>query len=134
VQAGEGDHVYGELAEIAVKLAGEAEGAGGAAYGGGHKMVEVAIGRSGELEGAEADVVQSFVVEGETLVGVFDKLVDGEGGVVGLHDGVGHLGTVYRVIQMQYNYKGGKYDKFNISKIYKLLYILSTSGLLSRWT
>ena len=56
-------------------------------------MVEVAIGGGGQLQGAEADVVQRLVVDAEVLVGVLDQLVDGEGGVVRLHDGVGHLGT-----------------------------------------
>ena len=56
-------------------------------------MVEVAIGGVRQLQGAEADVVQRLVVDAEGLVGVLDQLVDGEGGVVGLDDGVGHLGT-----------------------------------------
>jgi hypothetical protein len=92
VETGEGDHVHGELAEIAVELAGEAEGAGGAADGGRDEVVKVAVGGGGELQGAEADVVQGLVVEHEALVGVLDKLVHREGGVVGLNDGVGHLG------------------------------------------
>jgi len=33
-----------------------------------------------------------LVVEGEAVVGVFDELVNGEGGVVGLDDRVRHLG------------------------------------------
>ena len=56
-------------------------------------MVEVAIGGVCLLQGAEADVVQRLVVDAEGLVGVLDQLVDGEGGVVRLDDGVGHLGT-----------------------------------------
>ena len=54
-------------------------------------MVEVSVGGVGELEGTEADVVESFVVDAEGLVGVLDKLVDGERGVVGLHNGVRNL-------------------------------------------
>ena len=54
-------------------------------------MVKVAIGGVRLLQGAEADVVQRLVVDAEGLVGVLDQLVDGEGGVVGLHHGVGHL-------------------------------------------
>merc|ERR1711966_419116 len=42
--------------------------------------------------GAEADVVEGLVVHAEALVGVLDELVDGEGGVVRLDYGVGHLG------------------------------------------
>ena len=46
-------------------------------------MVEVTVGGGGELEGAEADVVQGLVVEHHALVGVLDKLVDGEGALYG---------------------------------------------------
>ena len=56
-------------------------------------MVQISVGGGGELEGTEADVVQGLVVDAVGLVGVLDELVDGEGGVVGLDDGVGHLGV-----------------------------------------
>ena len=92
VQPGERHHVHGQLAEVAVQLSGKPERARGSADGGGYEVVEVAIRRGGELEGAEADVVEGLVVEGEALVGVLDQLVHGEGGVVRLDDGVGHLG------------------------------------------
>ena len=39
----------------------------------------------------EADVVKGLVVDTVGLIGVLDQLVDGEGGVVWLHHGVGHL-------------------------------------------
>jgi hypothetical protein len=55
-------------------------------------MVQVTVGGGGDLQGAEADAVKGLVVEGETLVGILDKLVDREGGVVWLHDSVRHLG------------------------------------------
>ena len=92
VQAGEGDHVDGELAEVAVELTGETEAAGCTADGGSNQMVEVTVRGSGELESAEANVVQSLVVEGKALVGVLNELMDGERGVVRLDDGVGYLG------------------------------------------
>ena len=59
-------------------------------------MVEVAVGGGGQLQRAEADVVQSLVVDAERLVGVLDQLVDGQGGVVGFHHCVGHLLKVMR--------------------------------------
>lgn len=92
VEAGEGDHIDRELAEIAVELSREAEGAGGSSDGGGDEVVEVTIGRVGELERAHADVVQGLVVEREALVRVLNELVDGEGCVVRLDDSVGDLG------------------------------------------
>ena len=55
-------------------------------------MVEVSIGRVSQLQGPEADVVQSLVVDAVSFVSVLDQLVDGQSGVVGLHHGVGHLG------------------------------------------
>ena len=92
VEAGEGNHVHGKLAEVAVELSREAEGAGGAANSSRHQVVEVTVGGGGQLEGTEADVVQSLVIEGEALVGILHKLMDGEGSIVGLHDGIRHLG------------------------------------------
>ena len=92
VQAREGDHVDGELAEVAVELAREAQAAGGGRHDGGDEVVQVAEGGRGQLEGAEADVVERLVVDEERLVGVLDKLMHGEDAVVRLDDGVGHLG------------------------------------------
>ena len=51
-------------------------------------MVEVSVGRSGELKGPEADVVEGFVVDDHDGVGGVDEEMDGEGGVVGFDDGV----------------------------------------------
>jgi hypothetical protein len=39
-----------------------------------------------ELQCAETDVIEGLVVEDDGLIGVFDQLVKGEGGVVRLHD------------------------------------------------
>ena len=92
VETGEGDEVHGELAEVGVELAGEAQAAGDARHDGRDEVVEVAERGRGELEGAEADVVQGLVVKHHALVGVLDQLVHGQRGVVGLHHRVGHLG------------------------------------------
>ena len=54
-------------------------------------MVEVSVGRGAELERPEADVVECLVVDAERLVRVLHELVHGQGGVIRLHDGVGHL-------------------------------------------
>ena len=64
VETGEGNHVHSKLAEIAVELTRETQGAGGSADGGRHQVVKITVGRGGELKGAEADIVQSLVVEG----------------------------------------------------------------------
>mmetsp|Transcript_11297 Transcript_11297/g.27580 ORF Transcript_11297/g.27580 Transcript_11297/m.27580 type:complete len:367 (+) Transcript_11297:16-1116(+) len=92
VEAGEGDEVHRQLAEVGVELTGETKAAGDARHDGRDEVVEVAESGGGEFQGAEADVVQRFVVEHHALVGVLDQLVHGQGGVVGLYHGVGHLG------------------------------------------
>jgi len=51
-------------------------------------VVEVTVGGSGQLEGTEADVVQSLVVNAVCLVRVFNQLMDGQRCVVWLHDRV----------------------------------------------
>ena len=48
------------LAQVAVELSRETEGAGGATHGRGDEVVEVAVGGVDELERAEADVVQGL--------------------------------------------------------------------------
>jgi len=56
-------------------------------------VIEVSVGRGGQLQSPETDVVQGLVVNAEGFVGVLDKLVHREGGVVRLHHRVGHLGA-----------------------------------------
>lgn len=109
VQTREWDHVDGELAEIGVELTGETEGGGHTGHDGGDEVVQVTVGGLGELEGTHTDIVESLglsvffmsvfsshvsylVIDTEGLVGVLNKLVDGEGGVVRLNNGVGDLG------------------------------------------
>ena len=55
------------------------------------QMVQVSVCGVGELESAEADVVQSLIVNAERLVSVLNELMHGEGGVVRLHHRVRHL-------------------------------------------
>mmetsp|Transcript_35215 Transcript_35215/g.52280 ORF Transcript_35215/g.52280 Transcript_35215/m.52280 type:complete len:402 (+) Transcript_35215:349-1554(+) len=93
VQSGEGDQVHGDLSEIAVQLSGESQASGHSTHGGADQVVQVTVGGGGQLQGPEADVVQSLVVKQEALVSVLDKLVEGQHGVVGLNDSVGHLGA-----------------------------------------
>ena len=54
-------------------------------HGQGDEVVEVSVGGGGQLQRAEANVIQGFVVDAESLVSVLDKLVDGQGGVVWFH-------------------------------------------------
>jgi hypothetical protein len=91
VETGEGNHVDGELSEVRVELTGETETGRDARHDGRDEVVEVAVGGGRELQGTEADIIKSLVVDTEGLVRVLDELVHREGGVVRLDDGIGDL-------------------------------------------
>jgi hypothetical protein len=55
-------------------------------------MVKITVGGGGELQGAEADLVECLVIDTESLVRVLDELMDGECGIVRLNDGIRNLG------------------------------------------
>ena len=87
----EWDKVHGKLSEIRVELTWESQAAGDTGESGGHQMVEITIGWGGELEGSEADIVKSFVIDAHNLIGVLDELMDGKGGIVWLNNGIRYL-------------------------------------------
>lgn len=74
-----------------VQGTGESQGSGDTAHDDGDQVVQVTESGLVDLQGLHANVVQGFVVDTESLVRVFDKLVDREGGVVRLNNGVGDL-------------------------------------------
>ena len=84
-------HIDSQFTEIGVQLTGESETGGDSGHGGANEVVEVTIGGGGEFEGAETDVVKSFVIDTISLISVLNKLMDGEGSIVGLDNGVRHL-------------------------------------------
>jgi len=92
VESGEGDKVNGELSKIGVKLSGESEAASDTGDGGRHEMVEITVSGGGELEGSEADIVEGLVIDDHNLIGVLNELMDGEGSVVRLNNGIRNLG------------------------------------------
>jgi len=92
METGEGDKVDSELSQVRVELTGESEAAGDTGESGRDEMVKITVGGGGELEGSEADIVKSFVINAHNLIGVLNELMDGEGGVVRLNDGIGNLG------------------------------------------
>jgi len=77
-------HVDSQLAEIRVKLTREPQTSCDTRHDDGNKVIEISICWGGELEGPEADFVQSLVIDTERLVRVLNKLVHGEGGIVRL--------------------------------------------------
>merc|ERR1719352_2054933 len=92
MESWEWDQVNSELSEIRVKLTGESEAAGDTGESSRNEMVKITISGGGELEGSEADIIKGLVINAHNLIGVLDKLMDREGGVIGLNDGVGNLG------------------------------------------
>ena len=84
VQTRERDQVDSELAQIAVELAREPQTAGGAGHRSRDQMVQVAIGGGRELQGPEADVVEGLVVNHHNLIGILNKLMDGQSSIVRL--------------------------------------------------
>lgn len=108
VKTREGNHVDGKFSQVRVELTRETQASGDTRHDCRDKVVQVAIGRVGQLEGTHADVVESLymlgfalrspipssylIVNAEGLIRVLDQLVDGESGVVWLNDGVGNLG------------------------------------------
>jgi hypothetical protein len=91
VETWEWDHVDSEFTEIGVKLTRESEACGDTGHGGGDEVVKVTVRWGGKFKSSEADIVESFVINGVGFVSVFDELVDGESGVVWFDDGVRHF-------------------------------------------
>ena len=72
----EWDQVHSELSEVGVELTWESEAAGNTGESGRDQVVKITIGWGGELEGSEADIVKSFVINAHNLIGILDKLMD----------------------------------------------------------
>ena len=51
-------------------------------------MIEITVGWGCQFQCAETDIVESFVVNTEGFIGIFDQLVNGQGCIVGFNDGV----------------------------------------------
>ena len=91
MESWEWDKVNSKLSKIGVKLSWESEAAGDTGKGSRDEMVKITVGWGGELKGSEADIVEGLVINAHNLIGVLNKLMDREGGVVWLNDGIGHL-------------------------------------------
>merc|ERR1711988_1657571 len=91
MESWEWDEVDSKLSEIGVELTWESEAASDTREGSRDEMVKITVGWGGELKGSEADIVKSFVINAHNLIGVLNKLMDGEGGVVWLNNGIRDL-------------------------------------------
>jgi len=98
VKSGEGNHVDGQFPEIRVKLTGESKTGGDTRHDEGDEVVQITVGGGVKLQGSETDIVKSLVIDTEGLVRVLDKLVNGEGCVVWLDNGVGDLEISWKII------------------------------------
>merc|ERR1712045_52355 len=83
---------YQGLAQICIELSWETKTSSHSGHGQGHQVIEVAVGRCSQLECAEANVIESFIVNTESFVSVFHQLVDGQGGIVWLNHSIGNFG------------------------------------------
>jgi len=91
MESWEWDKVNSELSEIGVKLSWESEAASDTGDSGRDEMVKITVGWGGELEGSEADIIKSFVINAHNLISVLNKLMDGKGGVIWLNNGIRDL-------------------------------------------
>ena len=76
VQTREGDHVDGKFSKIRVELTRETETSGDTRHDCRDEVVEISIGRGIEFEGPNANIIQSLIVNTESLVRVFNELLD----------------------------------------------------------
>merc|ERR550514_675272 len=91
VKTRERDEIHSDLAQVAIELAREAEARCDAAHRCAHQVIQISVSGCSQLQRAEADIVQCFVIKKEALIGVLHELVKAEDGVVRLHNRVRHL-------------------------------------------
>jgi hypothetical protein len=92
VKARERDQIHGNLPQVAVELTRETQAAGDTGHRRADEVIQITVGGRSELKSPKADVVQSFVIKKEALVGILDKLVERQHRVVGLDNGVRNFG------------------------------------------
>jgi hypothetical protein len=92
VKSWERNQVNSQLSQVRVQLTGESDAACDSGHSSGHQMVQVSVCGGGEFQCSEANIVKSFVINDHALIGVFNQLMDGQGGVVGFNDCVRDLG------------------------------------------
>ena len=91
VKSWEWNQVDSELSQVSVQLTRESQAASDTGHDGGDQVVQVTEGWGGQLQGSEANIVKSFVIQNHALIGVLDQLMHRKGSVVRLNDGIRHL-------------------------------------------
>merc|ERR1712196_586825 len=85
------DKVSLELSHVHVQCAIETKGSSEGGDDLSNQTVEVGVGRTLDVEGSTADIVDSLVVKHNSNIGVLEKGVGGKNGVVWLNNCGGHL-------------------------------------------
>jgi hypothetical protein len=80
-----------EFGDINVKGSIESEGGGKGGDNLGNESVQVGIGWSLDIEVSSADVINGFIIDHNSNIGVFEEGVGGEDGVVWFNNGGGDL-------------------------------------------
>ncbi len=91
MESWEWDQVDSELSKIGVKLSWESKAAGDTRNGSRDEMVKITISWGGELKDSEADIVKGLVINAHNLISIFNKLMDREGSIIWLNNGIRHL-------------------------------------------
>jgi len=86
------DQVGLEFGDIDVQGSVESQGGSQGRDDLGDQSVQVGVGWSLDIEVSSADIVDGFVVQHDSDIGVLQQRVGGEDGVVWLNDGGGDLG------------------------------------------
>ena len=73
----EWDQVNSEFSQIGVQLTWESQAAGNTGHSGGDQVVKITISGGSQFKSSEANIVQSFVINNHTFIGVFNQLMDG---------------------------------------------------------
>jgi len=92
MDTGVGDKVGLELVDINIQSSIETKRGSERTDDLGNEPVKVGVGRTLNTEVATADIVKGFVVKTESTIGVFQKGVGTEDGVVGFYNSGRHLG------------------------------------------
>jgi len=80
-----------ELSDIDVKGTIESEGCGKGGDNLGNESVQIGVGWSLDVEVSSADVIDGFVIKDDGNIGMLEKRVSGQNGVVWLDNGGGDL-------------------------------------------
>merc|ERR1719351_530292 len=76
VESGEWNHVDRQLPEVSIQLTWEPETGGHSGHGQRDQVVEISIGGGGKLQGSEADVIESLVIDTEGFICILNQLVN----------------------------------------------------------